>query len=144
MGIMIIFSVIWTGLRKSLNKFSINYDYAKDMNLVSKFFQIAIKLAISTAVCNTDLQNPRMIWYNVIVEEVFVYRHVNACTYMFVYILHTFVKLQVFLSLCWSNWRAKSVSISNITQSISLSSNNMCTTVEYCISYKKVFYWINQ
>jgi hypothetical protein len=34
--IMIIFSVIWTGLRKSLNKFSINYDYAKDMNLVSK------------------------------------------------------------------------------------------------------------
>jgi hypothetical protein len=34
--IMIIFSVIWTGLRKSLNTFSINYDYAKDMNLVSK------------------------------------------------------------------------------------------------------------
>jgi hypothetical protein len=33
-GIMIIFSVIWTGLRKSLNTFSINYDYAKDMNLV--------------------------------------------------------------------------------------------------------------
>jgi hypothetical protein len=33
-GIMIIFTVIWTGLRKSLNKFSINYDYAKDMNLV--------------------------------------------------------------------------------------------------------------
>ena len=33
-GNMIIFSVIWTGLRKSLNKFSINYDYAKDMNLV--------------------------------------------------------------------------------------------------------------
>jgi hypothetical protein len=43
-------------LRKSLNKFSINYDYAKDMNLVSNFFQITIKLAISTAVCNTDLQ----------------------------------------------------------------------------------------
>ena len=55
-GIMIIFSFIWTGLGRSLNKFSINYDYAKDMNLVSKKFQITIKLAISTAVCNTDLQ----------------------------------------------------------------------------------------
>ena len=76
-----------------------------------------------------------MIWYNVIVEEVFVYRHVNACTYMLVYILHTFVKLQVFPSLCWSNWRAKSVSISNISQSRSLSSNNMCTTVTwYCLT----------
>jgi hypothetical protein len=76
-----------------------------------------------------------MIWYNVIVEEVFVYRHVNACTYMFVYMLHTFFKLQVFPSLCWSIWRAKSVSISNISQSISLSSNNMCTTVTwYCLT----------
>jgi hypothetical protein len=55
-GIMIIFSFIWTGLGRSLNKFSINYDYAKDMNLVSKKFQITIKLAISTAVCNIDLQ----------------------------------------------------------------------------------------
>jgi hypothetical protein len=56
-GIMIIFSVIWTGLRKNLNKCSINYDYAKDIiNLVSKKFQITIKLAISTAVCSIDLQ----------------------------------------------------------------------------------------
>jgi hypothetical protein len=55
-GIMIIFSVIWTGLGRILNKFSINYDYAKDMNLVSKKFQITIKLAISTSVCNIDLQ----------------------------------------------------------------------------------------
>ena len=55
-GIMIIFSVIWTGLRKSLNKCSINYDYAKDMNLVSNTFQITTKLAISTAICNIDLQ----------------------------------------------------------------------------------------
>ena len=76
-----------------------------------------------------------MIWYNVIVEDVFVYRHVNVCKDMFVYILHTFVKLQVFPSLCWSNWRAKSVSISNISQSFSLSSNNIWTTVTwYCLT----------
>ena len=46
------FSVIWTGLRKSLNIFFINYNYAKDINLVTNLGQITIKLAISTAVCN--------------------------------------------------------------------------------------------
>jgi hypothetical protein len=39
---------------------------------------------------------PCIIWYNVSVENVFVYRNVNACKDMFVSILHTFVKWQVF------------------------------------------------
>ena len=46
---MMFLSVIRTGLRKSLNNFSINYDYAKD---IKKMGQNTIKLAISTAVCN--------------------------------------------------------------------------------------------
>jgi hypothetical protein len=44
-----LFSVIWTGLRKSLN---IAYDYAKHIILVTKMGQITIKLVINTAVCN--------------------------------------------------------------------------------------------
>ena len=50
--IVIFFSVIYTGLRKSLNNVSINCDYVKDINLVTNMGQITIKLAISTAVCN--------------------------------------------------------------------------------------------
>jgi hypothetical protein len=46
------FTVIWTGLRKSLDNVSINYDYIKDINRVTKMGQMTIKLAISTAVCN--------------------------------------------------------------------------------------------
>ena len=46
------FSVIYTGLRKSLNNVSINCDYVKDINLVTNMGQITIKHAISTAVCN--------------------------------------------------------------------------------------------
>ena len=48
----VFFSVIWTGWRKSLTIVSINYDYLKDINLVTKMGQITIKLAIRTAVCN--------------------------------------------------------------------------------------------
>ena len=32
------------------------------------------------------------LWCNIIVESVFVDWFLNACKYMFVYILHTFVK----------------------------------------------------
>jgi hypothetical protein len=39
---------------------------------------------------------PCIIWYNVSVENVFVYRNVNACKDNGVSILHTFVKWQDF------------------------------------------------
>ena len=38
----------------------------------------------------------RMIWYNVSVENVFVWRNANACKDMFVSIVHRFFKWQVF------------------------------------------------
>ena len=42
--------------KKEFNYFSVYYDYAKHINLVTKMGQITIKLAISTAVCNIGVQ----------------------------------------------------------------------------------------
>ena len=57
-----------------------------------------------------------------------------VCMHIITYLI---IKWPVFPSLtklCKSNWRAKSVSTSNISQSSSCSSNYMCTTVTCCLT----------
>jgi hypothetical protein len=48
---------------------------------------------------NNIIKRNVKIWYSVIVKNVFVNRGMNACKYMFVYILHTFLKCPVSPSL---------------------------------------------
>ena len=100
---------------------------------ISLFRSYNIISARSCVFFSLKCQIPCQIWYNVIVRNVFIYQRMNAYKNMFVYILlHTFLKWSVFPSptkLCKSNWRAKSVSTSNMPQSSSCSSNYMLLPV---------------
>jgi hypothetical protein len=96
------------------------------------------------------LDFPCQIWCNVIVRNVFVYQRMNAYKNMLVCILlYTFLKWPVFPSLtklCKSNWRAKSLSTSNMPQSSSCTSNYMCYLLLFDLErsndfHKGALYW---
>jgi hypothetical protein len=68
----------------------------------------------------------------------------NICLYKYYIPLLNDQSFRYWRRLCKLNWRGKSVSISNMCQSVSWSSNDMCTTVTwYCLTSSELMILIN-